>query len=227
MNASATNLLRAVAPGRGMWMGGWTPLGYDIKDRKLIVNEPEADLVRSIFGRFARGIPPQQLIEILANEGALNKQGKPIEKGYLYRILHNRVYLGEAVHKDTVHPGEHDQIIARALWDQVHALINPSPRSRATRALGRTPALLKGLMFGPTGTAMTPGSHQRKSGRLYRYYVSDRPFNRQGTSLITHQDACRRRLVEDAAGWPRSARWLRPPKSLSPPGAPQGRRSRV
>ena len=72
---------------KGMWMGGWAPLGYDIKDRKLIVNEPEAELVRSIFGRFARGTPPQQLIEALANEGVLNKQGKLIDKGYLYRVL--------------------------------------------------------------------------------------------------------------------------------------------
>jgi DNA invertase Pin-like site-specific DNA recombinase len=156
---------------RGMWMGGWAPLGYDIKDRKLIVNEREAELVRSIFTRFARGIPPQQLIEALAAEGTLNKQGKPIDKGYLYRVLHNRVYLGEAVHKSTAHPGEHAPIIERGLWDQVHALIDPSPRTRATRVLGRTPALLKGLIFGPTGTAMTP-AHTRKGGRLYRYYIS-------------------------------------------------------
>jgi DNA invertase Pin-like site-specific DNA recombinase len=156
---------------KGMWMGGWAPLGYDIKDRKLIVNEREAAQVRSIFTRFSRGIPPQQLIEALAAEGTLNKQGKPIDKGYLYRVLHNRVYLGEAVHKGTAHPGEHDPIIDRGLWDQVHALIDPSPRKRATRALGRTPALLKGLMFGPTGTPMTP-AHTRKGGRLYRYYVS-------------------------------------------------------
>ena len=52
---------------KGMWMGGWAPLGYDIKDRKLIINEREAELVRSIFTRFARGIPPQQLIEALAD----------------------------------------------------------------------------------------------------------------------------------------------------------------
>ena len=112
---------------KGMWMGGWTPLGYDIKDRKLIVNEREAELVRSIFTRFARGIPPQQLIEALAAEGTLNKQGKPIDKGYLYRVLHNRVYLGEAVHKGTAYPGEHDPIIDRGLWDKVHALIDPNP----------------------------------------------------------------------------------------------------
>jgi len=165
---------------KGMWMGGWAPLGYDIKDRKLIVNEREAELVGSIFRRFARGIPPQQLIEALANEGTLNKQGKLIEKSYLYRVLNNRLYLGEAVHKGTAHPGEHDPIIDRGLWDQVHALIDPNPRTRATRALGRTPALLKGLIFGPTGTAMTP-THTRKSGRLYRYYVAT-DLNRTGFS---------------------------------------------
>jgi site-specific DNA recombinase len=162
---------------KGIWMGGWTPLGYDIRERKLTINEREAERVRSIFTRFARGIPPQQLIEALAAEGALNKQGKPIDKGYLYRVLHNQVYLGEAVHKGAAHPGEHDPIIDRRLWDQVHALIDRSPR---TRALGRTPALLKGLIFGPTGAAMTP-THTRKSGRLYRYYVST-DVNRQGSS---------------------------------------------
>ena len=140
---------------KGMWMGGWAPLGYDIKDRKLIINEPEAKLVQSIFRRFARGLQPQLIIEQLAEEGALNKNGKPIDKGYLYRILHNRVYLGEAIHKGTSYPGEHEPIVEKDLWDQVHALITASLRARTKRPLGRTPALLKGLIFGPTGTAMT------------------------------------------------------------------------
>jgi site-specific DNA recombinase len=165
---------------KGMWMGGWAPLGYDVKDRKLVVNEREAELVRSIFTRFAHGIPPQQLIEALVSEGSLNKQGKPIDKGYLYRVLNNRVYLGEAVHKGTAYPGEHEPIIERGFWDQVHALINPSPRKRVTRPLGRTPALLKGLIFGPTGAAMTP-AHTRKGGRLYRYYIATEVL-RTGTS---------------------------------------------
>jgi DNA invertase Pin-like site-specific DNA recombinase len=156
---------------KGMWMGGWAPLGYDIKDRKLVVNEPEAKLVQSIFKRFARGIQPQILIRELAKEAATNKNGKPIDKGYLYRVLHNRVYLGEAVHKGTAYPGEHAAIIERSLWDQVHSLISPSPRERSKRTLGRTPALLKGLVFGPSGAAMTP-AHTRKAGKLYRYYVS-------------------------------------------------------
>jgi DNA invertase Pin-like site-specific DNA recombinase len=156
---------------KGMWMGGWAPLGYDIRDRKLIINETEAELVRSMFKRFARGIQPQLLIEQFAKEGTLNKNGKPVDKGYLYRILHNRVYLGEAVHKGVSYPGEHAAIIERNLWDQVHALISASPRDRTKRPLGRTPALLKGLVFGPSGAAMTP-AYTRKGGKLYRYYVS-------------------------------------------------------
>src|SRR4051794_8850832 len=68
---------------RGMWMGGWAPLGYDVKNRKLVINETEANLVRSIFERFAHGMQPVRLIAQLREEGSLNKQGKPIDKGYL------------------------------------------------------------------------------------------------------------------------------------------------
>jgi site-specific DNA recombinase len=165
---------------RGIWMGGWAPLGYDIKDRKLIVNKPEADLVRSIFTRFARGTPPIQLIEALAKERALNKQGKPLDKGYLYRVLNNRVYLGKAMHKGAEYPGEHPAIIEQNLWDKVHGLISESRHKRGSRPSGRAAAILKGLLFGPTGAAMTP-AHTRKRGRLYRYYLST-DVNQSGSS---------------------------------------------
>ena len=172
---------------KGMWMGGWAPLGYDVKDRKLVVNEPEAKLVRSIFTRFVRGMPPQQLVEQLTKEGALNKQGKRIDKGYLYRILNNRVYLGEAVHKDTSYPGEHEPIIHRNLWDQVHALIDKSPAGpRAAATWVARPALLKGLIFGPTGAAMTP-THTRKGGKLYRYYIANDLLRHGATNSLVRR----------------------------------------
>src|SRR4051794_9972511 len=172
---------------KGMWMGGWAPLGYDIQNRKLLVNEAEAKLVRSIFTRFMRGKSGTRLIAILVGERALNKQGKPIDKGYLYRVLNNRVYLGEAVHKGEAHPGEHEAIVSRDLWDKVHAVLKESPRKRAAHTRARTPAILKGLIFGPTGAAMTP-THTRKRGRLYRYYIST-------TLLRTGSDDCPIRRV--------------------------------
>jgi site-specific DNA recombinase len=155
----------------GIWMGGWAPLGYDIKDRKLVINPSEAADVRFMFERFARLRSVTKLIPILAAEGIKAKSGKPVEKGYLYRIISNPVYVGEAVHKGTCYPGEHQAIIDRPLWKRVQDILKVSPRKRAAQSRARTPALLKGLIFGPTGTAMTP-SHTRRNGKLYRYYVA-------------------------------------------------------
>jgi site-specific DNA recombinase len=156
---------------RGLWMGGWAPLGYDIRDRKLVVNAAEAAHVRFMFERFARLGSVTKLIPVLAAEGIKAKSGKPVEKGYLYRIISNPVYVGEAVHKGTSYPGEHKAIIDRPLWERVQEMLTVSPRKRAARSRARTPALLKGLIFGPSGTAMTP-SHTRRNGKLYRYYVA-------------------------------------------------------
>jgi DNA invertase Pin-like site-specific DNA recombinase len=155
---------------KGLWMGGWAPLGYDIKDRKLVINAREAPQVRFMFERFARFRSVTKLLPILASEGIKAKSGKPVEKGYLYRIITNPVYVGEAVHKDTSYPGEHNAIIDRKLWDRVQDILKESPRKRAANSRARTPALLKGIIFGPSGSAMTP-SHTRRNGKLYRYYL--------------------------------------------------------
>jgi DNA invertase Pin-like site-specific DNA recombinase len=166
---------------KGMWMGGCPPLGYDVVDRKLVVNEIEAEMVQTIFRRFLKLGSATMLAQELRRAGHTTKSwttqdgkhrpGKPIDKGAIYKILNNRVYLGDAVHKGTPHPGEHEAIIDRATWDKVHTILaeNTVVRANATRA--QTPALLRGLLFAPGGHAMTP-SHSRKNGRLYRYYVS-------------------------------------------------------
>jgi hypothetical protein len=114
------------------------------------------------------------------------KGGKPVDKGYIYRILNNRVYLGEAVHKGTSYPGEHEAIIDRTLWDRAHAILGESPRKRAAHNRAQTPSLLKGLIFGPTGKAMTP-THTRKGGRLYRYYVSTDVLKRDAESCTVRR----------------------------------------
>ncbi|MCW1842184.1 recombinase family protein [Prosthecomicrobium hirschii] len=156
---------------RGMWMGGHPPLGYDVRDRKLIINPAEAETVRSLFERFVTIGSATTLAKALVAEGVTSKRGRPIDKGFLYKTLNNRVYLGEAVHKGTAYPGEHEAIITPELWAKVHAILGESPRKRAANTRAQVPALLKGLIFGPDGRAMSP-THTRKGGRLYRYYVS-------------------------------------------------------
>jgi site-specific DNA recombinase len=156
---------------KGIWMGGWAPLGYEVRDRKLVVNEADAKLVRSIFQRFLKvGSATTMARELLA-KNVRNKYGKLIDKGILYKLLRNPVYVGEAVHKGTSYPGEHAGIIDRKIWDKVQARLDENPRKRSASTRARMPSLLKGIIFDPTGAAMSP-THTRKRGRLYRYYVS-------------------------------------------------------
>ena len=162
---------------KGMWMGGWAPLGYEVRDRKLIIHEADAERVRSIFKRFVQLKSATLLARELVMAGAKNRYGHLLDKGVLYRLLNNRVYIGEAVHKGIAYPGEHEAIIDRKLWDQAHAILKQSPRKRAASTRAQTPALLKGLLFGPDGAAMSP-THTRKGGRLYRYYISQSVMKR-------------------------------------------------
>lgn len=101
---------------------------------------------------------------------------KPMEADPSTRALStscagNRVYLGEAVHKGTVHPGEHEPLITQEVWDRVHTIFAENHRTRSTRTRAQTPALLKGLIrCSHCDSAMTP-SHTKKQDRLYRYYL--------------------------------------------------------
>ena len=156
---------------KGMWMGGNVPFGYRVENRKLVVSEPDATMVRSIFERFVRIGSATVLARELRDEGVAAPSGKPFDKGALYHLLNNRTYLGLAVHKGTAYPGEHAAIIDQDLWDKVHAILAENARTRSANTRAQTPALLKGLLFGPTGAAMSP-THTRKGNRLYRYYVS-------------------------------------------------------
>jgi len=156
---------------KGMWMGGNPPLGYDVKDRKLVVNAHEAATVLMIFKRFLTVGSATLLSKDLLSEGVTSKRGKPINKGYLYKLLKNQVYIGKAVHKGKAYPGEHEAIISQDLWNKVRSIISESPRARANHTRAQTPALLKGIIFGADGRAMTP-VHTKKTNKLYRYYVA-------------------------------------------------------
>ena len=174
---------------KGIWMGGIPPLGYDVVNRKLVINPAEADLVRHIFRRFLDLGSATRLVGELAASGHRTKswttqdgherRGKPMEKGFLYKLLNNRVYLGEAVHKGVGHAGEHEAIIDRETWERVHAVMAANVRRRGSQAPHTAvPALLKGLVFGPGGRALTPSHTRKGDGRLYRYYVSQDAIRR-------------------------------------------------
>ena len=168
-------------------MGGHSPLGYDVRDRRLLVNEAEAALVRYIFERFLQVGSATKLVQELNAAGHCNKRGKPFDKSVVYKLLNNPTYAGRVTHKQAVYEGEHDAIINRDTWDKVHGILAENAHRRASRTRAVTPALLKGLIIGPDGKAMAP-SHTRRRGRLYRFY-------RTATSLKLCHGACPIRAV--------------------------------
>jgi DNA invertase Pin-like site-specific DNA recombinase len=161
----------AASRARGRWMGGKVPLGYDVKDRKLVVNDAEAARLRMIFERFAEMGSATALAKQLRAEGVTTKTGKLIDKGDIYKLLNNRTYIGDAPHKGVIHRGEHQAIVSRELWDRVHEILQVSPRVRANEHRTQSSALLRGTLFGIDGRALSP-THTVRRGKHYRYYIS-------------------------------------------------------
>jgi DNA invertase Pin-like site-specific DNA recombinase len=176
----------AASKARGMWMGGKVPLGYNVRDRKLVVNEAEAMRVRRVFELFAETGSGIETVRRCRAEGITTRSGRLIDKGDVYKVLHLRTYVGEVAHRGNVYPGEHAAIVSRALWDRVHTLLQVSPRARTQANRPQSPALLKGLLFGTDGRALSP-THSRKNGRLYRYYVAQRALKGEADDGIVRR----------------------------------------
>ncbi|WP_395662812.1 recombinase family protein [Aestuariivirga sp.] len=156
---------------KGIFMGGTPPYGYKPKDRKLVIEDEEARNVRWIFARFLEIGSATELAREVVRKGIRTPRDNAMSKNFLYRMLNNRAYIGEAVHKGTGYAGEHERLIDQKTWDHVQSILKENPRLRASNTRAETPALLKGLLYGPDGAAFSP-THTRKGDRLYRYYVS-------------------------------------------------------
>jgi site-specific DNA recombinase len=185
----------AASKKKGMWMGGLPPLGYDVSDRKLIVNEAEAKTVRHIFERYIELGSVRQLkaelddarivSKIRRRPGGTKAGGTSFFRGALYGMLQNRLYLGEVVHKDQCYAGEHAAIIDRDIWDRAQLILNRSRVDMNVKVSAESPSLLAGLLYDEADGRMTP-SHAAKArgeagrrpegqgaiSKRYRYYIS-------------------------------------------------------
>jgi site-specific DNA recombinase len=165
---------------KGKWTGGTVPLGYDTKDKKLVINKTEAETVRYIFKRYLDLLSFGKLVEDLDNKGIVTKRrntkvrkyngGIPFTYGPLAHFLKNRLYIGETGHKDKWFPGEHAAIVDRKIFDQVQQLLTSKSASRKVRRTA-SEALLMGKLYDDRGNRMSP-SFSTKNGIRYRFYVS-------------------------------------------------------
>jgi hypothetical protein len=170
----------AASKRRGIWVGGIVPLGYEVRDRKLVVRADEAQTVRLIFERYlALGSLPALQRE-LRERGVVTRRralssgriigGVPLTNGPLAHILRNRVYLGELNHKGASYPAEHAPIVTPALFDAIQEKLT-SNRNGARVRRSASGALLIGRIFDDRANRMSPSTAKKGSIR-YRYYVS-------------------------------------------------------
>jgi site-specific DNA recombinase len=171
----------AASKKKGMWMGGPVPLGYDLKDRKLHINQHEAETVRKIFDLYGELGSVRMVKEELDKKGVFTKRriqkngkclgGKPFSRGNLYQLLSNPLYIGQVAHRGATYPGEHKPIIDAALWNKVQSALKGNGPKRNQDKNNESPFLLAGLVFdeagGPLYLAQTRNHEKR-----YGYYVS-------------------------------------------------------
>ena len=184
----------AMSKQKGKWMGGVPPLGYLAHQQKLKVHPDEAAIVEKAFSYFLETGSALKTIHRLNDEGyrtrimnnrdGQQRGGQKFTTTYLYKLLHNRTYLGETGHKGQWFRGEHPAIISSHLWQKVHtALSQGAAQRRREQEWKNGAAMLKGVLEDEQGIALV-ATHTRKRGKLHRYYVSNKAI-KEGYSQLT------------------------------------------
>ena len=170
----------AASKKKGMWMGGFVPLGYDKTDTGLKVNEPEAKTVRTLFKAYLdlgnvgdlKAFADRRDLRTKRHQFSTGRTHGDVSfsRGRLYHLLSNPIYIGRIKHRDQTHDGLHQPIINEDTWDRVQSQLRQNRISRQTRRNVASRSPLAGKLFDENGLGLTP-SHTNKRGRRYRYYV--------------------------------------------------------
>jgi site-specific DNA recombinase len=182
----------AASKKKGMWMGGTPPIGYRVENRTLVVEPEHAETVRAIFRLYLETRNVRALADTL-NERGIRTKGRVhpngtttgcqrFQRGHLYGLLSNPIYIGRIGHKGQSYPGTHPPIIDQKTWDAVQSQLarNTQGSRQQSRTGAKATSLLAGLLYSDNGNRFTP-SHANKAGRRYRYYVEQVPDDSSST----------------------------------------------
>src|SRR5450755_33677 len=183
----------AASKKKGIWMGGYCPLGYDVQDRQLVVVPEEAKLVRHLYSRYLELKSVRLLKQNLDRRGMVSKVrvskngirsgGRSFSRGALYELLANPIYLGEIRHKKLRHPGQHQAIVDRQVWDEVQKHLRGQAARDGSAKSKPAGNFLAGRLFDENGEALRTTGAKGRHGGHYRYYVS-RELVTAGRSLV-------------------------------------------
>jgi site-specific DNA recombinase len=155
----------AASKKKGLWMGGFVPIGYDADGRTLKINEADAETVRTMYRLYRELGSVDALKEELDRRGTSTKVrpgrrgamagGSPFSRGHLYRMLQNPLYAGRIAHKKQVYEGQHPAIIDHETWDAVQARLQQNGHEHKVRRRAHMPNLLADLLVDEDGTKLT------------------------------------------------------------------------
>ncbi len=170
----------AASKKKGMWMGGRVPLGYDLTDRELCVNEREAAVVRHIFNRYLALGCVRKLKTELDDQGYRSKPRpdhhkisgeKPFSRGVLYALLKNPLYIGKVHHDGTLYEANHSAIVDAEVWDAVQTKLRTNRTRHKARGTAKHPSLLAGRVVDDKGNRLSP-TYTQKRNKRYGYYIN-------------------------------------------------------
>jgi site-specific DNA recombinase len=183
----------AASKKKGMWMGGVCSLGYDVRDRRLVVNQEESELVRHIYKRYLELGSVRLLKRDLDGRGVVSKirvskngarsGGRSFSRGALYELLANPIYIGEIRHKKVRHPGQHKSIVDRQTWEEVQKRLRDQTARDGVPKIRAAANVLAGKLFDEQGEPLYSTGAKGRHGGRYRYYVSRELVRGGGSSL--------------------------------------------
>jgi DNA invertase Pin-like site-specific DNA recombinase/septum formation topological specificity factor MinE len=171
----------AASKRKGMWMGGSVPLGYRVENRALHIEPQEAELVQRIFEQFIAEQSTTKIVKELNEQGIQTKRKKAFCKQSIYKILHNRTYIGEISHKGESFPAQHQGLIDPITWERTHAILSVDNRQRCKNTWekkNRNDFLLRGIAYTQEGDLLIPMATKKPNGKVYRYYVINKKMHK-------------------------------------------------
>jgi site-specific DNA recombinase len=169
---------------KGKWTGGTPQLGYDVVEKKLVVNDEEAKRVRQIFGLYLELVSLLEVVKELARRRWMTKPwtakngncrgALPINKSRLHHLLTNVTYIGKIRYKDEVHEGEHEAVVDEEDFDRVQSMLRQNGHDGSAGKRNKHGALLRGLLrCAACGCGMSH-AYTKRGNRLYRYYICNK-----------------------------------------------------
>jgi DNA invertase Pin-like site-specific DNA recombinase len=190
----------AASKKKGMWMGGFCSLGYDVRDRRLVIIEEESKRVKQIYKRYLELGSVRLLKHDLDRRGIVSKirvskngrrsGGNPFSRGALYELLANPIYIGEIRHKKVRHPGQHEAIVDRQTWEKVQRRLRDQTARGGIPKIRAAGNVLTGKLFDENGKPLYSTGAKGRHGGSYRYYVS-RELVRGGRSSVAKEKSWR------------------------------------